>query len=155
MRLYDSSTVSPSLLDMLMKAGCADVALALAWTGPTQKSTKLQQAAIKAAAGQWQDAVSAVVETHKQTIYYPRFAMCPIISWFYIGRAERQANLDRITGHHQLVQHCGCASWRSARRHWHTVRSQQPSSAGKQQATGPSCSPSVPYRAISAQSGHH
>ena len=73
-RSYDSSRISSSLLGVLLTAGCADIALALARNQSSFQLAGLHQAAMKAAAGQWQDAVESALGTHKRAIYYPRYS---------------------------------------------------------------------------------
>lgn len=70
-RLYDSSKVSAPLFGVLLAAGCADIALALA---RRQQLNPQQEAAMKAAAGQWQPAVAAALKAHQQLLSYPRCA---------------------------------------------------------------------------------
>lgn len=71
-RLHDSSRISASLLGVLLTAGCADVALALARNDKAHQLPAVHQAAMNAAAGQWQPALQAVREAHQQTMYYPK-----------------------------------------------------------------------------------
>ena len=72
-RAYDSSAISPQLLGVLLTAGCADVALALAKNPNAPHLGSSQQAAIKAAAGHWQDTVQAALAAHQRSIYYPQY----------------------------------------------------------------------------------
>ena len=73
-RLYDSGKISASLFGVLLAAGCADIALALARRQGSQPLNPQQEAAMKAAAGQWQPAVAAALQAHKQLLSYPRSA---------------------------------------------------------------------------------
>ena len=76
-RLYDSGKVSASLFGVLLAAGCADIALALGRRQGPQQLNPSQEAAMKAAAGQWQPAVAAALQAHKQLLSYPRQALEP------------------------------------------------------------------------------
>jgi len=71
-RVYDSSSVTASLLTLLASAGFADLSLALAQNDAAFQLSFLEQAAAKAAAGQWGDAVGQVVADHKRSLGYPK-----------------------------------------------------------------------------------
>ncbi|KAL3157200.1 hypothetical protein ABBQ38_001439 [Trebouxia sp. C0009 RCD-2024] len=71
-RVYDSSAVTISLLTLLAAAGFADLSLALAQNDAAFQLSFLDQAAAKAAAGQWGDAVGQVVADHKRSLGYPK-----------------------------------------------------------------------------------
>ena len=71
-RVYDSSAVTSSLLTLLASAGFADLASALAENDAAFQLSFLEQAAAKAAAGQWQAAVGQVVADHKRSMGYPK-----------------------------------------------------------------------------------
>lgn len=71
-RLYDSRKISASLFGVLLASGCADIALALARRQTSQQLTPQQEAAMKAAAGQWQPAVSAALQAHQKLLSYPK-----------------------------------------------------------------------------------
>lgn len=71
-RLYDSSRISPSLFGVLLAAGCADIALALARSQSSHQLTSFQKAATKAAAGSWADAVQGALEAHQSLMSYPK-----------------------------------------------------------------------------------
>ena len=89
-RSYDSSRISSSLLGVLLTAGCADIALALARNQSSFQLAGLHQAAMKAAAGQWQDAVEAALGTHKRAIYYPRCSLVTVSRLSVHTRWERR-----------------------------------------------------------------
>ena len=71
-RVYDSSAITSSLLTLLASAGFADLARALAENDAAFQLSFLEQAAAKAAAGQWRDAVNQVVADHKRSMDYPK-----------------------------------------------------------------------------------
>ena len=71
-RVYDSSAVTISLLTLLASAGFAELSLALAQNDAAFQLSFLDQAAAKAAAGQWGDAVGQVVADHKRSMGYPK-----------------------------------------------------------------------------------
>lgn len=74
-RLYDSGKVSASIFGVLIAAGCADIALALARRQGPQQLSPQQEAAMKAAAGQWQPAVAAALQAHQQLLLYPKYVL--------------------------------------------------------------------------------
>ncbi|KAK9810383.1 hypothetical protein WJX72_009786 [[Myrmecia] bisecta] len=69
---YDSTAADASLLRTLADAGCADVAVALAENDSSAQLTPADQAAAKAAAGYWREAVAALMNEYKRSIYHPR-----------------------------------------------------------------------------------
>lgn len=71
-RVYDSSAVTASLLVTLASAGFADLALLLAQNEAAFQLSFLDQAAAKAAAGQWKDAVGQAVADHRRSMCYPK-----------------------------------------------------------------------------------
>ena len=71
-RVYDSSAVTASLLVTLASAGFADLALLLAQNDAAFQLSFLDQAAAKAAAGQWKDAVGQAVADHRRSMCYPK-----------------------------------------------------------------------------------
>lgn len=72
-RVYDSSAVSASLLTTLASAGFADLALLLAQNDAAFQLSFLDQAAAKAAAGQFRDAVGQAVADHRRSMCYPKY----------------------------------------------------------------------------------
>lgn len=71
-RVYDSSSVTAPLLVALASAGFADLALLLAQNDAAFQLSFLDQAAAKAAAGQWKDAVGQAVADHRRSMCYPK-----------------------------------------------------------------------------------
>ena len=71
-RLYDAGKSSASLFGVLLASGCADIALALASRPGSQQLNPQQEAAMKAAAGQWKPAVAAAMQAHQQLLSYPK-----------------------------------------------------------------------------------
>ena len=71
-RLYDAGKSSASLFGVLLASGCADIALALASRPGSQQLNPQQEAAMKAAAGQWKPAVAAALQAHQQLLSYPK-----------------------------------------------------------------------------------
>ena len=74
LRIYESTKLSSKLFSVLLTAGCGDVALALARSPKGGPMTSGQEAAMRAAAGDWQDAVQTTLKDHKATLSYPRQA---------------------------------------------------------------------------------
>lgn len=72
LRLYEGNKLSNSLFQTLLIAGCGDVALALARSSKGGPLSQSQEVAMRAAAGEWQDAVQATLQLHKATLTYPR-----------------------------------------------------------------------------------
>lgn len=93
-RLYNSSKISSSVLEVLMTTGCADIAIALAQNGSAHQVTQLHQAAVRAAAGHWQDAMQTALDAHKKAIYYPRSAHAWRAALFCLLRAQRCSSLQ-------------------------------------------------------------
>ena len=83
LRMYEGRKLSSSLFNVLLIAGCGDVALALARSSKAGPISPAQEAAMRAAAGDWQDALQTTLQAYRLSLAYPRYLCLWHTRWLH------------------------------------------------------------------------